>query len=129
MSLKYNKNAQKYTEEEAKEMFVEVLDNAFGDCLSVQEAFLKAKIPSSTYHHLKNKFQICSDIHEDVRAVLISKINRGSLEGDLISTPAIWRFKQLGETDKTEVTNYNYDSTPLTKEEIEKAKNKLEEDF
>lgn len=123
-----NKYTQKYTEEEAIELFIKMLDySKTDDCLCVQDAFLHIELPSSTFFYLTNKYKVLESIKKDMMANVISKVNRGSLKGDLNSTAAIWRMKQLGETDKTEVNSTVTNLTPPTPEELKKASEDLDE--
>lgn len=123
-----NKYTQKYTEEEAVGLFLEMLDySKTDDCLCVQDAFLHIELPSSTFFYLANKYKVLESIKKDIMANVISKVNRGSLKGDLNSTAAIWRMKQLGETDKTEVNSTVTNLTPPTPEELKKASEELDE--
>lgn len=122
-----NTYAQKYSLDEALPLFLEMLEYSLSDeCLCVQDAFLHIKMPSSTFHYLIDKYKVLEDIKKDINANVISKVNKGALKGDFQPTASIWRMKQLGERDKTEVTQTNIDATPLTPEEIQKAQEDID---
>ena len=129
---KGNKYAQKYTIDEAMEVFIQMLEFSKTDeCLCIQDAFLHVELPSSTFYDLVSKYKVLENIKRDIMANIISRVNRSGLRGEFNPTASIWRMKQLGEKDKTEVQNTNVD-VPLTKDEIEsyKKKNKdLLEDY
>jgi len=123
---KGNKYTQKYNEEQATELFLQMLEFSKTDkCLCVQDAFLYVDLPSSTFHHLINKFKVLERIKKDIDANIISKINKKGLEGDLNPTLSIWRMKQLGEKDRQETlqTNINYEGV-ISKEELQKERDK-----
>ncbi len=124
-----NKYNQKHTEEEAENLFWEMFEDVRDDkeMLCVQDVYLNKGIPESTYYWLINNYNTVADIAKDIKAVLLSRINKGSLKGDLVSTPSIWRMKQLGEKDKQEVVNTNVD-VPITEEDIKRAKKIIEEE-
>lgn len=125
-----NKYAQKYSLEEAMPLFLEMLEYSLtDDCLCVQDAFLHIKMPSSTFHYLIDKYKVLEDIKKDINANVISKVNKGALKGDFQPTASIWRMKQLGERDKTEVTQTNIDATPPTPEERAAAMKKIDEEI
>lgn len=127
---KGNKYAQVYTFEEAFEKFKEMLEySATDDCLCVQDAFLHVKMPSSTFYYLTESYKELEDIKKDIDANVISKINRKALKGEFQPTASIWRMKQLGEKDKTEVENknYNHEIKPITKEELKELDDETED--
>lgn len=127
---KGNKYAQMYTEEEALSMFEQMFEYSKTDnCLCVQDAFLHVGMPSSTFYYLISVRKELEDIKKDIDASVISKINRGGLKGDFNPTASIWRMKQLGERDKTEVTQTNIDATPPTPEERAAAMKKIDEEI
>lgn len=96
-----NKAAEKWTEEEAIKAFESMLEYAtsHNDVLSVQQAYIDFGMPCATYYYLIDKHPVLETIKKGINDLLISRINKGSLVGDYISTPAIWRMKQLGEKD------------------------------
>lgn len=124
-----NTNAQKYTEEEAVELFNKMFEYAKTDkCYCIQDAFLEIGVPCTTFYHLINKYPSVKSIKRDIDSVIISKINKGALFNEMNPTASIWRMKQLGEEEKKNVIQIN-SSIELTEEEIKKAKetiNKLD---
>lgn len=124
-----NKFNEKHTEEDVEKLFLKMFENTKKDedILCVQDVYLSEGIPESTYYWLINKYNKAADIAKDIKAKLISRINRGALKNNLVSTPSIWRMKQLGEKDKQEVVNTNVD-LPLTEEEINMAKRNIDKE-
>lgn len=123
-----NRYAEKYTLEEALVLFEQMLDySATDDCLCVQDAFLHIKMPSSTFYHLIDTYKVLENIKKDINANVISKVNKGALKGDFQPTASIFRMKQLGEVDVTEVKNTNLNITPPTKEEVEARQKEIDD--
>ncbi len=127
---KGNKYTQKYTEEEAIPIFERMAEfSQTEDCLCIQDAFLHVGLPSSTFYHLVEKFDVLETIKKDIMANVIARVNRHGLKGEFNATASIWRMKQLGEIDSKEVKNTNVDITPLTPEEVKGISNDLENDY
>lgn len=125
-----NKYAQKYSEEDATELFIKGLEYAEqnNDCLSLHDAIKQTSIPYSTYDYLAEKHEVLGRIKKDTMIEVLRRINKGALKGDYQPTSSIWRMKQLGEKDE----NYNYNKVtevPLTTEEIQQAKDKMEDEY
>jgi len=100
---KGDKAAEKWTLSEAKMVFTELIDIVVKDedFLSFQDVTLyNDKIPYSTFYYLLNKFPILDSFKKQLNDIIISRVNKGALKGDYVSTPAIWRMKQLGEKDQ-----------------------------
>lgn len=116
---KGNKYTQKYTEEKAYDLFIKGLEYAETDteCLSLADAIKHTTIPYSTYDYLAEKYEVLGLIKKDTKTEITRRINSNALKGKFNATSSIWRMKQLGELDKTEVTNVNH-NIPLTKEEL-----------
>ena len=122
---KGNKYAQKYTLDEAMELFIIGLEYAESNdnCLSLADAIKQTTIPYSTYDYLAEKHEVLGYIKNDTKTEVTRRINKHALKGEFNATSSIWRMKQLGEKDKTEVQNTNVD-VPLTSDEIESYKKK-----
>jgi len=102
---KGNKAAEKWTEAETHDLFINVFHmvQADEDVLSLHDVRLLAmtehKIPFSTFDYLVKKYPVLVDIKKAIASTIISRINKHSLKGDYNATASIWRFKQLGERD------------------------------
>jgi uncharacterized LabA/DUF88 family protein len=122
---KGNKYAQKYTLDEAMELFIIGLEYAESNdnCLSLADAIKQTTIAYSTYDYLAEKHEVLGYIKNDTKTEVTRRINKHALKGEFNATSSIWRMKQLGEKDKTEVQNTNVD-VPLTSDEIESYKKK-----
>ena len=126
-----NQYGRKYSKEEAIELFENALYYAINsdDCLCVQDAVAESGIAHTTFYDLCKQFKELNDIKKNINENVIRRINRGGLKGDFNPTASIWRMKQLGETDKTEVTQTNIDATPPTPEEIKAAQQSIDDDI
>ena len=129
-----NKYTQKYTEEDAVELFIKGLEYAESqhDCYSLADAIKHTEIPYSTYDYLAERYEVLGRIKKDTKTEVSRRINKGALLSELQPASAIWRLKQLGEVDSKEIKQTNIDVTPLTPEEVKEAKDNLkgiEEDF
>ena len=115
---KGNRYTQKYSEEQAVELFVKAAEYAINDkdCLSVQDAVIHINIPHSTFYDLAEKHKVLDNIKKEINNAVIARINKGALLNKMNSTAAIWRSKQLGETDKTENRDVVVDTMALLKE-------------
>ncbi len=114
---KGNRYTQKYTEDQAIELFVKAAEYAINDkeCLSVQDAVIHIDIPHSTFYDLAEKHKVLDNIKKEINNAVIARINKGALLNKMNATAAIWRSKQLGEADKTENTNVVNDNVALLK--------------
>lgn len=122
---KGNKYTQKYTEEEAVELFIIGLEYAESndECLSLADAIKQTTIPYSTYDYLAEKYEVLGHIKNDTKTEVTRRINKEALQGNFNATSSIWRMKQLGEKDVSEVKNTNVDLN-LTEEEVNRWKEK-----
>lgn len=123
-----NKLAEKYTIDEVLPVFEEIIEEAKqGKYLSIQEAVMRSPYPRSVFYYLCDKFDVLDNIKKELNDIIIAIINRRGLEGEYNATSSIWRMKQLGETDKTEVTQTVNNITPPTAEELKAAQKKIDE--
>ncbi len=115
-----NKDSEKYTEERATEILLELIKRAkAGDYYSLQEIILENDdlIPQSTCYYLIEKFPDLEKYKKTLAAIVIARINKGAIIGDFNATAVIWRSKQLGEKDKQEVEQTIKVEQPLFGEE------------
>ena len=99
-----NKEAEKWTEEDAIEIFNKVRDSAKKtDINSVQAAILDVGLYSSGFYYLLEKFPVLESIKKDIHDIIVSGVNQSALDGTFSAAPSIWRMKQCGEVDKQEV--------------------------
>lgn len=104
-----DKAAEKWTFEESENVFKEILTEARKNTCkwySIQEVVLEnnSLIPHRTFYYLLEKYPILQSYKKEINDLIIARVNKGALLGDLVPAPAIWRMKQLGETDRTEQT-------------------------
>ena len=110
-----DKAAEKWTEKEAFKAFNNMLEYTISneDVVSVQQAYIDFKMPSTTYYYLVDKFPNLALIKKGINDVIVSRVNKGAINNEMNSTACIWRMKQLGETDRTEVKQTVITEQPL----------------
>ena len=118
-----NKYAQKYELDEAIDLFIIGLEYAESneECLSLADAIKQTTIPYSTYDYLAEKHDVLGHIKNDTKTEVTRRINKEALKGNFNATSSIWRMKQLGEKDISEVKNTNVDLN-LTEDEVREYK-------
>lgn len=105
---KGNQFARKYKLEEVIPLFEQSLKEAAkNSCLHVYTAIKASGIPLRSFMHLCNEHDVLQDIKEEINFLILERINKGALKGDYVSTPAIWRMKQLGEHDESKIDHTN----------------------
>ena len=103
-----NKDAEKWTEEEAVKLFLTIRDFAMKDDVnSLQDAILRAGYFSSGFYYLLDKFPVLEPIKKDCQDILIAGVNQKALEGNFNATASIWRMKQCGEKDESAINHQN----------------------
>lgn len=73
------------------------------DVLCFQDACKKINWRQSKVEYWVKKIPVFEMLKKDIQANIISRINKGALEGDYQPTASIWRQKQLGETESTNI--------------------------
>ena len=119
---KGNQYTRKWYPEDLEKVFFKAYDYALenNDCLHLADATYHAGIPHSTYDYYADKDKVLGRIKKDTMTMIARRINRGALNGDFKETSSIWRMKQLGEKDKSEVKqtgDYNLTVKTNNKEE------------
>ena len=104
-----NKAALKWTEDEARSIFEKMLHNTKhnDDILCIQDAIMSVDLYRSSVDYLLDKFPVFRKIKEDINDAIISRINKGALTGQFNPTASIWRMKQSGERDTSEINHHN----------------------
>lgn len=101
-----NKLAEKFSEQEAVELFesliVKAIDN---DYYSIYEVLIENRdwIPRSTFYYLIKKYPVLDSKKKELDTVIMARCNRGAILKDLSTPMAIWRLKQFGEVDKSTI--------------------------
>ena len=126
-----NRYAERNSIEEWNNIFEKIYDNAVkGEYNSLQDAFMSNDIRPSTMRFLCSRHKELSSLKKDIGEAIIRSLNDKALFIDNRVSPAIaiWRMKQLGETEKQVIENTNT-VIELTAEEraerIEQLKNKM----
>lgn len=123
-----NKYNEIYTLEKELPIFKEIIEEAKkGKYLSIQEAVMLSPYERGIFYYLCDRFKDLDNIKKELNDIIIAIVNRKGLEGEFNATSSIWRMKQLGETDKTEVSSTVTNLTPPTPEELKKASEELDE--
>ena len=104
-----NKAALKWTESEVRALFEKMLLNARNDdgILCIQDAIMSVDLYMSSVNYLIEKFPVFESLKADINNVIISRINKGALTGQFNPTASIWRMKQSGEKDSSDINHQN----------------------
>lgn len=95
---------QKYTKSEVIGVFEKLADQCIaGEYFSIQECQMYSGMRPRTFYEYAEKYPELEDIKQQMNDAIIANINRGALKGDFNPASAIWRMKNLGERDKSEV--------------------------
>ena len=115
-----NKNAEKHSFNEWKEIFELMRENARTnpEILSLQDAFIEAYVPGSTFYWLCDTYFELEAIKRDIMEIVVSRVNKLAIKNQGNATACIWRMKQLGEKDKQEIKQENIGSVANTHEVI-----------
>jgi len=101
-----DKAAEKWTEESTLELLVQMRNNSATDdkILCLQDAIHSVGLYGSGLDYLLEKFPIFVNIKKDIQDIIIARVNKRALQNDFNPASSIWRMKQLGEKDATEVS-------------------------
>jgi len=96
---------RKWTLDEAIELFKTGADWARDDedALCIQDVFKHMEMPCSTFNLLVREHEVLASIKEDMQASIISRVNAKALKSGFAAAPAIWRLKQMGESDQQNI--------------------------
>ena len=126
-----NRYAERNSIEEWNNIFEKIYDNAVkGEYNSLQDAFMSNDIRPSTMRFLCSRHKELSSLKKDIGEAIIRSLNDKALFIDNRVSPAIaiWRMKQLGETEKQVIENTNTVielTTEERSERIQQLKNKI----
>ena len=126
-----NRYAERNSIKEWNNIFEKIYDNAVqGEYNSLQDAFMSNDIRPSTMRFLCLQHKELSSLKKDIAEAIIRSLNDKALFIDNRVSPAIaiWRMKQLGETEKQVIENTNTVielATEERSERIQQLKNKI----
>jgi len=126
-----NRYAERNSIKEWNNIFEKIYDNAVqGEYNSLQDAFMSNDIRPSTMRFLCLQHKELSSLKKDIAEAIIRSLNDKALFIDNRVSPAIaiWRMKQLGETEKQVIENTNTVielTTEERSERIQQLKNKI----
>jgi len=102
-----NKEAEKWTEEEARVTIEQMRANAIENdkILCLQDAIHSVDLYSSAMTYFMEKFPVFANIKKDIQEIVTSRVNTKALTGEFNATASIWRMKQCGEKDVVETKN------------------------
>lgn len=88
--------------------FIEMINNSMSDddILCFQDACISVEWRPSKIDYWVNKIPVFEDIKKDIQNIIISRVNKNALKMKFNATAAIWRMKQLGEKDSSDL-NFN----------------------
>ena len=86
-----------------------MLENAWTDerILCYNDACKSVQLRYTTAEYLCNKYPDLDDFKKDIQMAIVSRINEKSLTGEYTAAPSIWRMKQCGERDTSEINHQN----------------------
>lgn len=97
---------KKYSEKDLVKVFWEVAEKCIeGEFLSIQECQMASGIPPSTFYDVSKKYDSLEDPKRQMNDAIIATVNRMGLTNKFNATMCVWRLKNLGERDKTEVAH------------------------
>jgi hypothetical protein len=126
-----NRYGEKHSLEEWETIFEGIYDKAVqGEYTSLQDAFMSNDVRPSTERWLCSRYKALASIKKDIAEAIIRSLNDKALFIDNRVSPAIaiWRMKQLGETEKQVIENTNTVielTTEERSERIQQLKNKI----
>lgn len=96
--------------------FKEMLENAKNDpeILCFQDACASIGWRDSKVDYWVKKIPTFETLKRDIQNAIIRRVNKGALKGNFNATSAIWREKQLGETDVQQIEQNVKIEKPLT---------------
>lgn len=102
--MKGSANNQKYNKEEVLAIFEELAQACIdGKYLSIQECQMNSGMRPRSFYVYAEKYPELEDLKRQMNDGIIANVNRMGLEGKFNPTAAIWRMKNLGESDRSEV--------------------------
>lgn len=104
-AAKGNDYARKWTEDEAIEVFIEGLNFADDDddALCIEDVFKHMEMPKTTFYDLIKQFDVLNSIKGDMNSAIVRRVNAAALKSGFAAAPAIWRLKQMGESDQQNI--------------------------
>ena len=104
-----NKAGEVWSREDVEKLMDDMRTNASNndDILCLQDAIRSVGLYSSGLNYLLNRFPEFETIKKDIQDVIVCKVNRNALKGDFNPTASIWRMKQLGERDESNINHQN----------------------
>ncbi len=102
---KGNQYTRKYTEEEAVEIFERGAEwaKSSDECLCLEDVILHLEIPVSSFYYLLKEYDVLEAIKKEMHIAIISRINKGAVNSKFAAAPAIWRLKQMGESEQQNI--------------------------
>lgn len=127
-----NTNAEKWSEESATELFNKALcisaDKDSGDNDFIGEVAQTAGTNLSIMEYLRNKYPNLLSVYDQIKRNCEANCFRNGKRGTITPSLAIMNLKSNhGWTDRNTVesNNVNYNSEPLTKEELDEARRSI----
>ena len=89
--------------------FQEMIENAKTDnsILCFQDACMSIEWRCSKVNYWCSQITVFASLKKDIQDIIISRINKNSLDGTFNPTASIWRMKMLGETDSSTINHQN----------------------
>jgi hypothetical protein len=101
---KGSKLHQKYELKDLIVVFEELAQKCIeGEYLSMQECQMHSGLPHRTFYDVVTKYPELEDSKKQMNDAIIANVNRMALNNKFNPTASIWRMKNLGEKDRSEV--------------------------
>lgn len=127
-----NLNAEKWPEHKAERLFAWAFkhsaDKRRDDNDFIGEVAQSVGTTLSVLDYLRNKYKNLAKVYDDIKRNCEANCFRNGKRGTIIPSLAIMNLKSNhGWTDRNTVeqTNVNYNSEPITKEELDEARKKI----
>lgn len=102
--IKGSKLNLKHKKEDLIILFNELAQKCIeGEYLSIQECQMNSGLVPSTFYDVAERHPELEDSKRQMNDAIIANVNRMALGNKFNATASIWRMKNLGEKDKTEV--------------------------
>lgn len=127
---KENTNAEKWTEEEAKQLFNKAIDLTSGksDFDFIGEVAKELGTYRDVFTYLNKKYKSCKILYKRLCSNLEANCFSHGKKGDIVPSLAIVNLKSNhGWTDRNDVTQKTIEVKPLTEEELKRKQQEIDD--
>lgn len=104
-----NKAGEVWSREDVETIMDDMRKNASEDdtILCLQDAIRSVNLYSSGLNYLLGRFPEFEIIKKDIQDIIIGRVNSKALNGFFNAAASIWRMKQCGERDESQINHQN----------------------